>query len=106
MYFDLCIYGTEFKNEQELKEFHEDNTKYYYPGSIITYEDFPVTYSDRKVVLRFIDRHDGNIEVTAFIDYGEYCVFIILYCKKYLIHRNLRKLKYVVDNVMQIDVIQ
>lgn len=106
MYFDITLYEHEFNDLSELKAFQENDTKYYFPSCIITYEDFPVEYSDRKVILRFIDRQDGNIEVTAFIDYSEYCVFVVLCCKKYLIDRNLRKLKYVVDNMMRIDVIQ
>jgi hypothetical protein len=106
MYFDITLYEYEFKNFSELKVFQDDDTKYYFPDCIITYEDFPVIYADRKVTLRFIDRQNGNTEITSFIDYDEYCVFIVLYCKKYLIDRNLRKLKYVVDNMIQMNVIQ
>lgn len=106
MYFDITLYEQEFKDVSELKAFQENDTKYYFPGCVITYEDFPVAYDDRKVTVRFINRHDGNIEVTAFIDYGQYCVFVVLCCKQYLIDRNLRKLKYVVDKMMQLDIIQ
>lgn len=106
MYFDISIYGFEFKNAQELIKYQENETKYYYPGHEIGYEAFPVKYIDKKVSLRFIERHNGNIEITSFIDYDEYCVFIVLHCKKYLLDRNKRKLYYVIDNALQMNVIQ
>lgn len=101
MYFKISKYDSEWPDLETVLSIHERETKEFHPGATFKYDDSVKRKDGAKTLIRTILRKETPLhEYTGFIDFKEFCVFSVLFTPKELHVKNIRKLEYVLENLV------
>ena len=105
IYVNIFSFNNEIKNLNDLIELHKERTLYTNPNAEFEYTDTIERIDKKKTLLRKIIRQETKLEeYTGFVEFEEFCVFCVLFTSEQLKTKNIRKLEYVIERLIPINV--
>ncbi|HTF05609.1 MAG TPA: hypothetical protein VK826_16395 [Bacteroidia bacterium] len=105
IYLNIASYGSEFIDMNAVVDFHERETKQAHPEAIFHYTSSISRKDGRTTKLRTILRKETHLhEYTGFVDFESFCVFCVLFTPEELQIKNIRKLEYLIERVVPINI--
>jgi len=108
MYFNICEYKeTDCASLDHLLELHENDTKTSTLKVTFEYSPLKIRSDGANIILRTILREEYEIEeYTGLIDFKTHCFFCVLFTPKELKEKNIKKLEYIIENLIPMNVQQ
>jgi len=105
IYVNILSFDENHKNLDDVLKFHEENTLAYHPTATFEYSESIERSDDNRTLLRKILREETHLEeYTGFVEFGGFCVFCVLFTPEQLKTKNIRKLEYVIERLMPMNV--
>ena len=105
IYVNILSFDENIKNLDEVLKFHEEDTLRYHPTATFEYSDTVERSDKKKTLIRKILREETNLEeYTGFVEFEEFCVFCVLFTPEQLKTKNIRKLEYVIERLLPMNV--
>lgn len=105
IYMNIFHYDKNIKNLDELIDYQEEATKSSNPLATFEYGDSVIRHDAQKTIIRKIIRVENPLhEYTGFVDFNTHCVFCVLLTPEELKKKNIRKLEYVIETLLPINV--
>ena len=105
IYVNILSFDENLKSLDDVLKFHEENTKAYHPKATFEYSDTIDREDGNKTLLRKILREETHLEeYTGFVEFEEFCVFCVLFTPEQLRAKNIRKLEYVIERLIPMNV--
>lgn len=107
IYVNIFSFDEKVKNLDDVIKLQEEETLHYHPKSTFEYTDSIERSDKKRTLLRKILREETNLEeYTAFAEFDNFCVFCVLFTPEQLKAKNIRKLEYVIERLIPINVDQ
>ncbi len=105
VYFNIFSYGDKIQNLDDVIAIHQKETLIKHPGSTFEYHSSIKRPDNRETRLRTIKRKETHlIEYTGFVGFDDFCVFAVLFTPLELSNKNIRKLEYVIERLLPLNV--
>lgn len=105
IYMNISNYDDKIKTINDLIDFQEELTKQAHPTATFHYENLATRNKERTTIIRKILRNETHLyEYTGFVDFDNFCVFCVLFTPEELREKNVRKLEYVIENLLPLSV--
>lgn len=105
IYVNIFSFDENIKSLDDVIELHEDNTRFAHPEATFEYTDSIDREDKKKTLLRKILRKGTDLqEYTGFVEFEEFCVFCVLFTPEQLKTKNIRKLEYVIERLLPMNV--
>lgn len=105
IYVNILSFDEKIKNLDDVLEFHEEATRYAHPKATFEYTDSIEREDKNKTLLRKILREETHLEeYTGFVEFDDFCVFCVLFTTEQLKTKNIRKLEYVIERLLPMNV--
>jgi tetratricopeptide (TPR) repeat protein len=105
IYMNIFSFDENIKTLDDIIKLHEMNTLECHPTATFEYSDTIEREDKKKTVLRKIQREGIELEeYTGFVEFDKFCVFCVLFTPEQLKTKNIRKLEYVIERLIPIDV--
>ncbi|MFT7233977.1 MAG: tetratricopeptide (TPR) repeat protein [Cyclobacteriaceae bacterium] len=105
IYVNIFSFDENIKNLQDVLNLQEKQTIEFNPNSTFEYSDSIERSDKKKTLLRKILRKETSLEeYTGFVEFEEFCIFCVLFTPEQLKSKNLRKLEYIIERLIPMDV--
>jgi tetratricopeptide (TPR) repeat protein len=105
IYVNIFSFDKNIKSLDNVIELHEENTRFAHPEATFEYTDSIDRKDKKKTLLRKIIRKETDLEeYTGFVEFEEFCVFCVLFTSEQLKTKNIRKLEYVIERLVPMNV--
>ncbi|MEC4049197.1 restriction endonuclease [Flavobacterium sp. SUN046] len=105
IYVNILSFDENLKNLDDVLNFHKENTLAFHPTATCEYSDSIERSDKKRTLLRKILREETHFEeYTGFVEFEEFCVFCVLFTPEQLKTKNIRKLEYVIERLIPMNV--
>lgn len=105
IYVNIFSFDENIKSLDDVIELHEEGTRFAHSEATFEYTDSIDREDKKKTLLRKILRKETNLEeYTGFVEFEDFCVFCVLFTPEQLKTKNIRKLEYVIERLIPMDV--
>lgn len=105
IYVNILSFDEKIKNLDDVLDFQEEATRYAHPKATFEYTDSIEREDKKKTLLRKILREETHLEeYTGFVEFDDFCVFCVLFTTEQLKTKNMRKLEYVIERLLPMNV--
>ena len=105
IYVNILSFDENLNNLEDVLKFHEEGTLAYHPTATFEYSETIEREDKKKTLLRKILREETHLEeYTGFVEFEEFCVFCVLFTPEQLKTKNIRKLEYVIERLIPMNV--
>lgn len=105
IYVNILSFDEKIKSLYDVIKLHEEATRLAHPEATFEYTDSIDREDKKKTLLRKILRKETDLEeYTGFIEFEDFCVFCVLFTPEQLKTKNIRKLEYVIERLIPMDV--
>ena len=105
IYMNIFSYDENIKNLNDVIKLHEENTREIHPTASFEYTDTIDRKDEKETILRKILRKETDLEeYTGFVGFDKFCVFCVLFTPEQLKTKNIRKLEYVIERLLPLDI--
>jgi len=105
IYVNILSFDENLKCLDDVLKFHEENTLTYHSTATFEYSESIERSDKKKTLLRKILREETHLEeYTGFVEFEDFCVFCVLFTPEQLKTKNIRKLEYVIERLLPMNV--
>jgi tetratricopeptide (TPR) repeat protein len=105
IYVNILSFDENLSNLEDVLKLHEEGTLAYHPTATFEYSETIERGDEKKTLLRKILREETHLEeYTGFVEFEEFCVFCVLFTPEQLKTKNIRKLEYVIERLLPMNV--
>ena len=105
IYMNIFSFDENIKTLDDIIKLHEMDTLECHPNATFEYSDTIEREDKKKTVLRKILREGIELEeYTGFVEFDKFCVFCVLFTPEQLKTKNIRKLEYVIERLIPMNV--
>ncbi len=106
-YVNIFSFDENVKNLDDVIKLQEEETLHFHPKSKFEYSDSIERSDKKRTLLRKILRTETNLEeYTGFVELDNFCVFCVLFTPKQLKSKNIRKIEYIIERLLPLNVNQ
>lgn len=107
IYVNIISFDENIKNLDDVVRLQKEDTLYYHPKSTFENTDSIERKDKKRTLLRKILREETNLEeYTGFVEFDDFCVFCVLFTPEQLNIKNIRKLEFVIERLIPLNVNQ
>jgi tetratricopeptide (TPR) repeat protein len=105
IYANIWGYDEIIKNLDDVLKFHEEDTLRFHPTATFEYSDSIERSDNCRTLTRKILRKETDLqEYSGFVSFENFCVFCVLFTPEELSIKNIRKLEYIIERIIPVNV--